>query len=113
MEHGAAVLLVAYKPLATFFAGTLPVFGAAVFGIRATADFRTAVRQSRRMTRELDGLGRALAALDGRLSGTGAESLAVPRQRLSRLLARLGRALAEDVRLWGMFYSERELVGGF
>jgi hypothetical protein len=92
-----------YKPLATLLGGTLPVIGAAIFGIRATGDFRSAARLSQRMVAELEHLRAVLMT-----------QLAAPNPlAVRRLLGQVGRAMSDDLRIWGMIYSERELVPGF
>ncbi|MFG6158067.1 hypothetical protein ACGTNG_04620 [Halomonas sp. 1390] len=102
-DPGAEAIVKVYKPLATFLGGVLPVIGAAIFGIRATADFRTAIRQSERMTTELDDLGGELeAALEQ-----------ADRARVVQLLGKLSRSLSYDLKIWSMVYSERDLAPGF
>jgi hypothetical protein len=91
------------KPVVTFLGGTLPVFGAALFGIRATGDFRSSIRQSERTLAELHHLRDELTA-----------QLEDPhRPALSRTLAKVVRTMSDDVRVWGMIYSERHLEAGF
>jgi len=91
------------KPWVTFLGGTLPVLGAAIFGIRATGDFRSSARQSKRMLAELE-----------RLRGIVDAELAEPRrQDVVRVLGLASRVISEDLKLWGMIYSERALEAGF
>lgn len=102
-NHDVKEWLHHYKPVATFLGGTLPVVGAAIFGIRATADFRTAMRQSERMVVELEHMRRILTA-----------ARETPELiRVEQLLGQLSRTLSEDQRVWAMVYSERELTSGF
>lgn len=91
-----------YKPLATVLAASLPVFGAAVFGIRATGDFRAAMHQSERMVAELNGLHERLAS-----------STDPARVWVDQSFDLLSHTMSEDLKLWGMIYSERELAAGF
>lgn len=94
-----------YKPLATFLGGTLPVAGAAIFGIRATGDFRTAMRQSQRMEQSLTAI---KETFDAAIAEGGPDI-----EQATQLFSALSRILADDLRLWGMVYSERELAPGF
>lgn len=91
------------KPFATFLGGTLPVIGAAIFGIRATADFRTGLRQSQQMLLELKSLEKLLDAA----------SIDPERFHVEQLFGQVSRTLSDDLKTWGMIYSERELVPGF
>ncbi|MBI1382182.1 MAG: hypothetical protein GC161_13985 [Planctomycetaceae bacterium] len=91
------------KPTATFLGGALPMVGAAIFGIRATADFRSARLQSERMVTELSRLETLLKAQEAKPD----------RDEVGRLFDQLSRTLSDDVRLWNMVYSGRELVPGF
>ncbi len=104
-----------YKPMATFLGATLPVCGAAIFGIRATADFRTAISQSKRMEGELR---RLQEQFEKHLATPTGTDLALfggqPRRaQVLQLFTRLSRTLSDDLKLWGMVYSERELPPGF
>lgn len=92
-----------YKPLATLLGATLPVVGAAIFGIRATGDFRSSAQQSRRMVAELEQLARSLNARRG----------SPDRQSVRRLLGQVSLTLSDDLRIWRLIYSERELTPGF
>ncbi len=96
-------LLAVVKPIVTFSGGTLPVFGAALFGIRATGDFRASIRQSQRTRANLTALKSKLKAQD---SGP---SRPILRQTLSQVI----RTMSDDVTIWGMIYSERTLEAGF
>lgn len=105
-----------YKPWATFFGATLPVLGAAIFGIRAMADFRAAISQSKRMGSELRRLQELFSKhLEASSSGTslGPTGGKPRRAQVLQLFARLSRTLSDDLKLWGMVYSERELPPGF
>ncbi len=99
-EHWAKLCV---KPVVTYFGGVLPICGAALFGIRATGDFRMAEKQSRRMVRELVGLRKSLIR----------QRDSVQRAVLRRTLSDLSRTLADDVRLWSVLYSERAVEPGF
>ncbi|MFG6158068.1 hypothetical protein ACGTNG_04625 [Halomonas sp. 1390] len=103
VTHDKALVKEVVKPLATFFGGVLPVYGAALFGIRATGDFRSSVQQSERMIDEL-------GVLKTHLQG---QRAAPNRARLHRTLARVTRTLADDLHFWGVIYSERALEPGF
>lgn len=92
-----------YKPLATLLGATLPVVGAAIFGIRATGDFRSSAQQSLRMVSELEQLARSLKARRG----------SPDRQSVRRLLGQVSLTLSDDLRIWRLIYSERELTPGF
>lgn len=104
-----------YKPWVTFLGGWLPVIGAAIFGIRATADFRAAISQSKRMERELHRLKKLFNMDLAAATGTDpAPAGGQPhRERVLQLFAQLSRTLSDDLKLWGMVYSERELPPGF
>ncbi|MGC9371247.1 MAG: hypothetical protein ACP5DX_17060 [Paracoccaceae bacterium] len=91
------------KPWATFLGGALPVFGAALFGIRATGDFRSSFKQSVRMVDELQELKRHLKG----------QRAAPHRPLLHRTLAQVTRTMANDLHFWGMLYRERALEPGF
>jgi len=91
------------KPWTTFFGGALPVFGAALFGMRATGDFRSAARQSRRMVKDLQWLEQQLSR----------QRDAPDRHALRRTLAQITRTMADDMNVWGLIYSERGLEAGF
>ena len=93
-----------WKPWTTFLGAMLPVLGAAMFAIRATGDFRTAAHQSARMQDELSGLRGKLIT----------EREAAPdRHRVRHLLNEVTRSMADDLRVWGLIYSERTLTPGF
>lgn len=92
-----------YKPLATLLGATLPVVGAAIFGIRATGDFRSSAQQSRRMVSELEQLARCLEARRD----------SPDRPAVRRLLGQVSLTLSDDLRIWRLIYSERELTPGF
>lgn len=92
-----------YKPLATLLGATLPVVGAAIFGIRATGDFRSAAQQSRRMVSELEQLEKSLNARRD----------SPDRPTIRRLLGQVSLTLSDDLRIWRLIYSERELTPGF
>ena len=92
-----------YKPLATVLGATLPVVGAAIFGIRATGDFRSSAQQSRRMVSELEQLARSLEA----------RRSTPDRLAVLRLLSHVSLTLSDDLRVWRLIYSERELTPGF
>lgn len=88
-----------YKPLATVLGGALPAIGAALFGIRATGDFRAAERQSQRMIRRLTHLRAHLEHARNH-----------PDRALTiQLLAELTQTLAADLSVWSLIYTQREL----
>ena len=92
------------KPHVTFFGGILPVCGAAINGIRATGDFRSAADQSKRTAEALSGLRSRLEA-EYRLDE--------PRRFLVRMLLNEAvRVMADDLNIWSMIYSQRELSPG-
>ncbi|WP_348826480.1 hypothetical protein [Halomonas sp. RT37] len=101
--NGPALPAELYKPVATLLGGFLPVLGAAIFGIRATGDLRAAAQQSRRMSQRLKRLG---SKLTSRLNTP-------ERPVVRRLLGQLQLTMADDLKVWSMIYSERELVPGF
>lgn len=98
-----ATLAKAIKPWATLMGGTLPVMGAASFAIRATGDFRTAARESERMVATLRGIRPKLEA----------ELSAPQRDRVRYLVAEMMRIMSDDLRVWGVIYSERTLTPAF
>lgn len=101
--HTFGALVDAYKPPATLLGAILPVIGAAAFGIRAMGDFRSLASQSRRMAEQLAALRRRL---EMPVSATARSSM------IARY-ATVGRVMSDDLRLWGMIYSERHLTPGF
>ncbi|MEM1360602.1 MAG: hypothetical protein AAGF94_02665 [Pseudomonadota bacterium] len=94
------------KPWFTFLGGILPVFGAALFGIRVTGDFGALERQSKRTLASLESIQANL------LKECNAEH-SPNRIRLRRSFAHLSTVLSADVHLWGTIYSERPLPAGF
>lgn len=105
----------AFKPFATFLGGVLPVAGAALFGIWATGDFRTSGHQSARTLAELERLKHQFEAKqrdDSRPAGP--DGLLQPsRPQVRGMLTQLSRVMADDLKVWGMIFSERELGPGF
>ncbi|WP_299891836.1 DUF4231 domain-containing protein [uncultured Ruegeria sp.] len=91
------------KPVSTFAGGVLPVFGAALFGIRVTGEFRSAARQSERMLEDLEDLESQFLTLRDHPN----------RVELRRLIALTTRTLSDDLRLWGMVFGDRGLEFGF
>lgn len=93
------------KPWVTFLGGILPVCGAAINGIRATGDFRSSADQSRRTVVALSDIQDRLKSERDRLDG--------PRRYHVRLLMNEAvRIMADDLNIWSMIYSQRELGPG-
>ena len=90
----------AIKAFTTFVGGGFPALGAALFGIRATGDFRVAGEQAIRTKGELETVKAQLGALHD----------APTRERAARLLTDLTRVLAGDLRDWAKIYQLRELT---
>jgi len=91
-----------WKSLATYAGGVLPAIGASLFGIRVIGDFKSAVRQSERM------IGR-IAELRDRYEY---ERFRPARLTLRELNARTTLIMADDILIWNMIFSERELTPG-
>lgn len=87
------------KALVTVLGAGLPAFGAALFGIRATGDFRVASEQAKRTLAELEDLKQRLET----------ERTAPSRERTAQLLLTLTQALTSDLRDWAKIYRLREL----
>jgi hypothetical protein len=104
-EIGQNAAVAYVKPLATVLSATLPVLGAAIFGIRATGDFRSARRQSEKMHSELSEL---ITKLEKQ-----AASIDLERAAVQQGMTRVSRAMSEDLKVWNLIYSERDLTQGF
>lgn len=100
---GDYTLAKALKPWATLLGGALPVFGAALFGIRATGDFRSAEKQSKEMVETLNKMSKRLSHV----------ARSAERNHVGAELTRLSRVLSDDIRLWSILYSNRDIVAGF
>jgi len=87
------------KATTTFVGGGFPALGAALFGIRATGDFKVAGEQAHRTLVELESLKDRLESL--RTDPT--------QERTSLVLTMLTRDLATDMRDWAKIYRLREL----
>jgi hypothetical protein len=87
------------KPWATLLAASLPAFGSALFGIRATGDFVNFEKQSRRTAGELEAVRQALMK----------ERTEPRRARIARLFDMATQAMATDLRTWGLIYRWREI----
>ena len=80
----------------------LPAVGAALFGIRLIGDFKSAARQSERM----------LGRIDKLRSRYRNEWYSPARLSLRELNARTTMIMADDILIWNMIFSERELTPG-
>lgn len=89
------------KAVVTVLGAGLPAFGAALFGIRATGDFRVASEQAERTLVELKDLSM-------RLEKEAAEENP-SRERVSRLIYELTQVLVSNLRDWTKIYRSREL----
>ncbi|MGE0650693.1 MAG: hypothetical protein AB7P12_02930 [Alphaproteobacteria bacterium] len=97
--HDKGSLTKHIKPLTTLLAATLPAFGSALFGIRATGDFVTFEKQSRRTAAELKDIREGLKT----------ERAEPNRPRIARLFSMATHAMATDLRTWGLIYRERDI----
>ncbi len=94
--------LYSWKAPATYAGGVLPAVGAALFGIRLIGDFKSAARQSERM----------LGRIDKLRSRYRNEWYSPARLSLRELNARTTMIMADDILIWNMIFSERELTPG-
>lgn len=93
------------KPWVTFLGGILPVCGAAINGIRATGDFRSSADQSKRTVL-------ALTDIQGRLKTERDREDGPRRYHVRLLMNEAVRIMADDLNVWSMIYSQRELGPG-
>ncbi|MFC4352650.1 DUF4231 domain-containing protein [Fodinicurvata halophila] len=111
---GCPEIAKAIKPLATFLGGVLPVAGAALYGIRATGDFRASSHQSARTLAELERLKHQFEVKRTAAPATDPDGMLQPsRSQVRSMLTQLGRVMTDDLKVWGMIFSERELGPGF
>lgn len=93
------------KPWVTYLGGILPVCGAAINGIRATGDFRSSADQSRRTVVALTDIQDCLKGERDRVDGP-------RRYQVRTLMNEAVRIMADDLKIWSMIYSQRELGPG-
>ena len=87
------------KSIVTVFGAGLPAFGAALFGVKATGDFKAAAEQAKRTLTKLNSLKPELER--EQKNPTSDSSL--------RLLSKLTGTLTTDLREWANIYELREL----
>ncbi|MEL6415402.1 MAG: hypothetical protein AAFQ15_10740, partial [Pseudomonadota bacterium] len=87
------------KSVVTVLGAGLPAFGAALFGVKATGDFKAAAEQAKRTLMKLNSL--RLELIRERKNPTPDSSL--------RLLSKLTSTLTTDLREWANIYELREL----
>ncbi len=90
------------KSSATYLAGILPVFGAALFAIRKYGDYELIRKQSKRTAEALERLRKEVGKELAKKQPT--------RRAAVQLFGETTQAMAEDLRLCALIYSDRDLA---